>query len=59
MVERALNAQVPFQWVTADSVYGDDGKIRQQLETAQRWYVLAVAHSHKIWWGIEQHTVET
>lgn len=58
MVKRTLAAKMPFQWVSADSVYGDDGKIRQLLESEQRYYVLAVARTHKTWYGIEQQTVE-
>jgi len=58
MVKRALVAKMPFQWVTADSIYGDDGKIRQLLENEQRFYVLAVARTHKTWYGIDQQTVE-
>ncbi len=57
-LKRTLAANMPFQWVCADSIYGDDGKIRQLLENEQRCYVLAVARTHKTWYGIDQQTVE-
>src|SRR5215211_8295699 len=42
MLERALEAGVPFAWVTGDSVYGADHRIRRRLEAHRRGYVLAV-----------------
>ncbi len=33
MVERAVEAGLPTQWVTADAVYGTDSKFRMALET--------------------------
>src|SRR5439155_21961971 len=32
LLERALDAGVPAAWVTADEVYGSDGKLRRALE---------------------------
>jgi SRSO17 transposase len=40
---RALQAQAPAAWVTADSVYGDDRRLRMWLEAQQQAYVLAVS----------------
>jgi SRSO17 transposase len=42
MLQRALDAGVPAGWVTADEVYGQDGRLRRWLETRQVPYVLAV-----------------
>ena len=42
-LERALQARVPAAWVTADSVYGDDRRLRMWLEAHEQAYVLAVS----------------
>jgi DDE superfamily endonuclease len=42
MLDRALEAGVPFAWVSGDCVYGADHRIRRRLEARQRGYVLAV-----------------
>ncbi len=42
MLDRAVAAEVPFGWVTGDSVYGRDHKLRRWLEGHRRPYVLAV-----------------
>jgi SRSO17 transposase len=42
-LERALAAGVPAAWVTADSVYGDDRRLRMWLEAHEQAYVLAVS----------------
>jgi SRSO17 transposase len=43
MLERLSQAQVPVDWVVADSVYGSDVDLRTWLETHQYCYVGAVA----------------
>jgi SRSO17 transposase len=43
MLERARQAGVPAAWVTADSVYGDDRRLRMWLEAEEQPYVLAVS----------------
>src|SRR5918912_462646 len=48
MLERALEAGVPFAWVTADCVYGADHRIRRRLEARQRGYVLAVTAKQRL-----------
>lgn len=45
MLERAMVAHVPFGWVTGDSVYGHDLRLRHWLEQRQQPYVLAVHSS--------------
>ncbi len=43
MLERARAAGVPAAWVTADSIYGDDRRLRMWLEANEQAYVLAVS----------------
>jgi SRSO17 transposase len=40
-LERAFQAGVPATWVTGDSVYGDDRRLRLWLEAHERAYGLA------------------
>jgi SRSO17 transposase len=42
MIDRAINAGVPFAWVTADSVYGA-GAVEMALRHAGKGYVLGVS----------------
>jgi SRSO17 transposase len=42
MLERALDAGVPADWVTADEVYGGSPALRGWLEDRGLWHVLAV-----------------
>jgi SRSO17 transposase len=48
MLDRALDAGVPFAWVAGDSVYGSDHRIRRRLEARQRGYVLAVTSGQRL-----------
>ena len=48
MIERAVTAGVPFAWVAADEVYGDNGPLRAWLEDTQLRYVLAVSCDHRV-----------
>jgi SRSO17 transposase len=48
MLQRALAAGVPFAWVTGDSVYGADHRLRRLLERHQRGYVLAVTGAQRL-----------
>jgi SRSO17 transposase len=43
LLERVREAGVPAAWVTADSVYGDDRRLRMWLEAQEQAYVLAVS----------------
>jgi SRSO17 transposase len=49
MLERALDAEVPVGWVTADEVYGGDGRLRRWLEERGVPHVLAVKRSEALW----------
>jgi SRSO17 transposase len=48
MLDRALEAGVPFAWATGDSVYGADHRIRRRLEARGRGYVLAVTSGQRL-----------
>jgi len=59
MLERAFQAGVAPAWVTGDSVYGDDRRLRMWLETQERAYVLAVSGKEYVWLGWHQRQVKT
>jgi SRSO17 transposase len=58
MLERALDAQVPARWVTADEVYGGDARLRAWLEDHDLAYVLAVKATQPLWAAGEQGPAE-
>jgi SRSO17 transposase len=49
MLARALGAQVPAGWVTADEVYGGDRRLRVWLEEQQLPHVLAIKRTEPLW----------
>jgi SRSO17 transposase len=51
MLRRARAAGVPAKWVTGDSVYGDDRRLRVWLEAQPQAYVLAVSGKEYVWLG--------
>jgi SRSO17 transposase len=53
MIERVIQAEVPFAWVAADSIYGV-GEIELALRRAYKGYVLGVTGQHRFWsWDAE------
>ncbi|MFL4490458.1 transposase [Streptomyces sp. VTCC 41912] len=48
LVARARSSPLPFPWVTADALYGQDGHFRRMLEEAELGYVRAVAKSQQV-----------
>jgi SRSO17 transposase len=59
MLERALKAGVPCGWVTGDTVYGGDRKLRRWLQARSQAFVLAVACDQRLWWpGLRQQRVD-
>ena len=52
MVVRALDAQVPARWVTADEVYGSDSRFRGVLEERSIGYVVAVSCQQRLFLGM-------
>lgn len=59
MLQRAFAAHLPIRWVTADSVYGDDRRLRVWLEEQEQAYVLAVSGKDYVWVGWRQQQVKT
>lgn len=49
MLERALAAGVPAAWVTGDSIYGGDRRLRVWLEQREQPFVLAVTSAEPLW----------
>lgn len=59
MIERAVAAQVPFAWIAADEVYGDNRSLRVWLEQNDLHFVLAVRSNQHVWTErMRQETVE-
>ena len=54
MIGRAVAAGVPFAWVTGDTVYGNDRRLRRWLEEQGRCYVLAVKNNEPLWADTER-----
>ena len=54
MLERVLEHELPFAWVTADSVYGADYHLRRFLTEHHIPYVLAVAPNHRVRLGWQE-----
>ena len=48
MIARVLAAGVECAWVTGDSVYGNDGKLREWLEEGHQPYVLGVTAQYRL-----------
>jgi SRSO17 transposase len=48
MLERALEAGVPCAWVTGDSVYGADHRLRRRIAARPCGYVLAVTSGQRL-----------
>jgi SRSO17 transposase len=57
MIERALASGIPARWVSGDSVYGNDGKLRLWLEEHQMAHVLGVSGNHFVIIGWKQQKV--
>jgi SRSO17 transposase len=59
MLARAFTAGISATWVTADSVYGNDRRLRMWLEGQPQAYVLAVSGQAYVWLGWRQRQVKT
>jgi SRSO17 transposase len=55
MLERALGAGVPAAWVTGDSVYGGDRRLRVWLEQQGQPFVLAVKSDEPLFAVLDGH----
>ena len=49
MTSRAVSAGPRFGWITADTVYGNDRRLRRWLEEQSRPHVLAVKNNEPLW----------
>ncbi len=55
MIQTAIEEKVPFKWVTGDSIYGGDPKLRRWLEEQEIAFVLAVPKNEPLWYeGFKQ-----
>jgi SRSO17 transposase len=54
MLARAFDANIPVQWVTADTVYGGDRSLRLWLEEEGHWFVMAVGKAEPLWRQLRQ-----
>jgi SRSO17 transposase len=59
MVERAIAAEVPAAWVTADAVYGSDYAFRKAVEDLGLGYVVGVRTDHMVCIGLQQRRVKS
>lgn len=59
MLERTYEAGVVLGWVSGDSVYGDDRKLRGWLEERKQAYVLAVSSDETVWIRNGQRQITT
>ncbi len=59
MIERAVGNGVLARWVTGDSVYGNDGKLRLWMEEQNLAHVLGVGGNHFVWIGWRQQKAST
>jgi SRSO17 transposase len=59
MLQRVLATGVPAKWVTDDSVYGEDRRLRLWLEAQPQAYVLAVSGKAYVWLHGRQWQVKT
>jgi SRSO17 transposase len=59
MLQRTLAAGVPASWVTNDSVYGDDWRLRAWLEAQSLAYVLAISATAYVRLGGQPRQVST
>lgn len=50
MLERTIEAKIPFKWITGDEVYGRDRRLRMWLEQHDIFFALAVATNEPLWY---------
>jgi len=58
MLVRAFAAGVPCAWVTGDSIYGGDRRLRLWLEEHSHWFVLGIAKNEALWGGFQQQRAD-
>lgn len=50
MIGRAIEEKLPFKWVSGDSIYGGDRRLRRWLEEQEIAFVLAVPKDEPLWY---------
>jgi len=58
LLEQAIRDQVPFKWVTGDSIYGGDRRLRLWLEDQAMPFVLAIAKDEALWSEFKQQRAD-
>lgn len=56
MLERAVDAKVPFAWFTADEAYGQNRELREWCEQQDIHYVMATRKDHEVPSGLHTTT---
>jgi SRSO17 transposase len=56
MLERAVQAKVPFAWFTADEAYGQNRELREWCEQQDIAYVMATRKDHEVPSGLHTTT---
>jgi SRSO17 transposase len=56
MLERAVEAKVPFAWFTADEAYGQNRELREWCEQQDIHYVMATRKDHEVPSGLHTTT---
>jgi SRSO17 transposase len=56
MLERAVQAGVPFAWFTADEAYGQHRELREWCQQHDIWYVMATRKDHEVPSGLHTST---
>jgi SRSO17 transposase len=50
MIRKAIEEKVPFKWVTGDSIYGSDRRLRRWLEEQEVSFALAMPKNEPLWY---------
>lgn len=58
MIKRAIEAGLPFGWIAGDEVYGQDRRLRRDLEEREQPFVLGLAANQPLWVDAEQGPVQ-
>lgn len=58
LLERARAGGMSFNWVTGDSIYGGDRRLRLWLEAQPQPFVLAITCNEALWCGMQQQRAD-
>ena len=48
MLEQVWTQNIPLQWVTGDTIYGNSPGLRNAINRQEKYYVLAIANHHEV-----------